>query len=222
MHRLALSFAVLFSFAATAEEVVYQFRSVEDPAFPPDDSICADAPFPVNVKLGASLWSTTTRAVDGKVMNDQVKKIGKATACVELTNFLFPAGLAQNFYVVFDLPSGSYTAVGTCTLTSNNVPLAGLVLAGCALNVVDSPNQVQGGVATSASTFNPAQLAGFNTGSAWTLHVYKQGPNNNSPHNGSNWQWHQDNRSNHRINHAKYYGGKRKHNHSHSGSCNQH
>ena len=96
-------------------------------------------------------------------------RIGKATACVQLTNFLFPPGLQQNFYAVFDLPSGRYTGLGTCTLSSNNVPQAGLVLAGCTLNVVSGPNGVLGGVITSASTFNPVRLPGFSTGSLWTL-----------------------------------------------------
>ncbi|MBL8920254.1 MAG: hypothetical protein JNJ54_15415 [Myxococcaceae bacterium] len=181
---------------AWADEVTYQFRSVEDPAFPPDDSVCAQAPFRVNVKLGASLWSQHTRAVDGRVVLPKVLRVGRATACVELTNFLFPPGLAQNFYVVFDLPSGRYTAVGTCTLTSNDVPTAGLVLAGCALDVVAGPQGVVGGVATSASTFNPARLAGYSTGSSWTLQAYTSAPVGWWPWPGSTgWAFHDDTRT---------------------------
>jgi len=101
--------------------------------------------------------------------------VGTATACVRLTNFLFPSGLQQEFYVVFKLPSGDYTAVGTCTLVSNDVPKAGLVLAGCALKVVNSPSGVAGGVATSTSVFNPFKLTGFATGSYWTLQTYDNG-----------------------------------------------
>ena len=39
------------------EPIVLRFRSIEDPAFPPDRSVCADAGFTTNVFLGASLWT---------------------------------------------------------------------------------------------------------------------------------------------------------------------
>lgn len=195
MQTLSLM-AVLFASLALADEATYQFRSVEDPAFPPDDAICAQAPFRVNVKLGASLWSQLARPVDGRVVIDQLRRVGRATACVQLTNFLFPPGLQQNFYAVFDLPSGRYTGLGTCTLTSNDVPQAGIVLAGCALDVLQGPSGVLGGVITSASTFNPARLAGFNTGSLWTLQVYTSDPVPWwPPWPGSGFQLHDDRRS---------------------------
>ncbi|MDP1825873.1 MAG: hypothetical protein Q8L48_21600 [Archangium sp.] len=206
-----LVFAVLtFSSLALgqANDVSYQFRSVEDPAFPADDTICAQAPFRVNVKLGASLWSQHVRVVDGRIVVDQVLRIGKATACVELTNFLFPPGLQQNFYAVFDLPSGRYTGLGTCTLSSNNVPQAGLVLAGCTLNVVSGPNGVLGGVITSASTFNPARLAGYSTGSLWTLQAYTAQPVPWWPWTGGGqgFQLHDDRRSDDEIDRVRRNG----------------
>ena len=194
MRTLILA-ALTVSSVTLAGEVSYQFRSVEDPAFPADDAICAQAPFRVNVKLGASLWSQYARLVDGRVIDDQVLRIGKATACVELTNFLFPPGLSQNFYAVFDLPSGRYTGLGTCTLSSNDVPKAGLVLAGCTLDVVSGPGGVLGGVITSASTFNPARLAGFSTGSVWTLQAYTSAPVPWWPWGGQGFQLHEDRRS---------------------------
>lgn len=195
--RTLVIVALLSSSIGLAAEVSYQFKSIEDPAFPADDAICAQAPFRVNVKLGASLWSQHTRVVDGRVMDDSVLRIGKATACVELTNFLFPPGLQQNFYAMFDLPSGRYTGLGTCTLSSNNVPQAGLVLAGCALNMVSGPNGVLGGVITSASTFNPARLTGFSTGSVWTIQAYTSAPVSWWPWSGGNqgFQLHEDRRS---------------------------
>lgn len=193
--RIFILLTLLAQSAAFAGEVTYQFRSVEDPAFPADDAICAQAPFRVNVKLGASLWSQYARFVDGRVIDGQVLRIGKATACVELTNFLFPPGLAQNFYAVFDLPSGRYTGRGTCMLSSNDVPRAGLVLAGCTLNVVSGPSGVLGGVITSASTFNPARLAGFSTGSVWTLQAYTSAPVSWWPWGGQGFQLHDDRRS---------------------------
>lgn len=192
--------------AAPADDTTFVFRSVEDAAFPPDDTICAQAPFRVNVKLGASLWSQVTRLVDGRAVVEKAVRVGRATACVELTNFLFPPGLAQNFYAVFDLPLGRFVANGTCTLTSNNVPQAGLVLAGCALKVISGPPGVLGGVVTSASTFNPAQLSGFSTGSVWTLVTYTPSPlswwPSGSP-GSSGWRLHDDCRSDDDVRRAK-------------------
>lgn len=188
--------------APARPEVGYQFKSIEDPAFPADATICAQAPFRVNVRLGASLWSQRTRAVDGRITVDQVRRIGRATACVQLTNFLFPAGLQQKFYAAFDLPSGRYTGLGTCTLSSNNVPQAGLVLAGCTLKVLTGPSGVIGGVITSASTFNPFRLAGFSTGSLWTLQAYTTSPVPWWPSEaGEGFEMHDDQRSDDEIEH---------------------
>ena len=203
--RILTLMIVLSAAAAAADEVTYQFRSVEDPAFPPDASLCSQAPFRVNVLLGASLWSQETREHDGKVAVPQARRIGKATACVQLTNFLFPPGLQQNFYVVFELPSGRYTANGTCTLTSNDVPQAGLVLAGCALKLIGAPAHVLGGAVSSLSTFNPAHLAGFSTGSVWTVQAYTDGeaPPRCAGHEQKDLQHHEDSRSDAEIEAAR-------------------
>lgn len=167
--------AVVVSTVAAGQEVrVHQFRSMDDARVVADPSVCAAAPFAVNLRLAASLWSTQTRSRDGRVVNDDARRIGTATACGQITNFAFPPGLQQNFHVRFDLPDGSYTASGTCTLVSNNVPQGGVVLAGCSLKVISAPHRVVGGMATSASVLNPFGLAGFNTGSYWTLMVYEE------------------------------------------------
>ncbi len=152
---------------------VYQFRTEEDPEVTGADAFCQAAPFPVNVKLNATEWSEKTRSVDGRVVNKDVKRIGSALACAQLTNFAFPPGLQQNFYARFELPDGAYTALGTCTLISNDVPVAGLVLAGCTLKLTQMPAGVVGGAAVSLSVFNPRRLTGFNTGSQWTIQAYE-------------------------------------------------
>jgi len=168
---VALAVCSVPSFAHAAERVV-QFRSAEDPASPPDAAFCAAAPFHANVRLGASLYSYEADHHDGMVKTDEPRKIGTATACAQLTNFLFPAQLQQNFIVRFDLPEGSFTAVGSCTFATNSVPLRGFVLAGCALQMTAFPQGVVGGAAASMSSFNPFKLAGFSTGSYWTLQYY--------------------------------------------------
>jgi hypothetical protein len=154
------------------EPTVLRFRSIEDAAFPPETAICADAGFTPNVYLGASLWSEANTASSGRVVNNSVRRIGRATACVRITDPTFPPNLPQQFYARFDTPEGSFTAGGACTLVSNDVPQAGLVLAGCHLRIIEGPASMRGGVITSLSVFNPRKLPGFNTGSEWTLQFY--------------------------------------------------
>ncbi|HEY6909949.1 MAG TPA: hypothetical protein VI356_11295 [Myxococcales bacterium] len=165
-----------FASAASAETRVVQVRSAEDPASPPDRAFCQSAPFAVTLLLGASLYTYEVEDQTGMIRDEQPRKIGVATACARLTNFTFPAGLQQDFYVRFDLPEGSFTGVGTCTLTSNDVPLAGFVLAGCALKMTSFPAGVVGGGISSLSSFNPFRLPGFATGSYWTLQYYDNAP----------------------------------------------
>ncbi len=154
---------------------VYQFRTEEDPSLAGTaDAFCATAPFPVNVKLNAYAWSNRTRASDGLVVNEDARRLGVVVACAQLTTATFPPGLQQNFYAQFRLPAGTFTALGTCTLISNNVPRAGVVLAGCTLKVEPTAGTV-GGAATSLSVFLPRPIEGFSTGSYWTLALYEHG-----------------------------------------------
>jgi hypothetical protein len=176
---VVLSLLALSQVAWAEGEVVYQFRTEEDPTTPPDPSVCAAAPFVANVKLGASVYVPLHRPRDGKVVSDGPWRVGTATACVRLTDFSFPPGQQVPFYARFNLPAGSFTASGTCTLVSNDVPQAGLVLAGCALKLVDVPRGYVGGTVSSTSVFNPLHLPGYETGSYYTLYAYRQ------PHAGA-------------------------------------
>ena len=161
----------LVALPALAGESTYVFQSQEDAATPADASVCAAAPFVSNVRLGASLWSLETKHRDGRV-KELKHRIGRATACLQLTNFMFPQGLVQSIYVQFDLPQGRYTALGTCTVSSNATPLAFIILAGCTLQLSSVPLGSLGGMATSSSVFNVLHRPGFNTGSTWVLHEY--------------------------------------------------
>jgi hypothetical protein len=172
---VVLGMLALVSVASEAQagEVVYQFRTEEDPASPPDLAVCAAAPFAVNVRLGGSVYVPLHSIRDGQVVFEGRKRVGSATACVRLTDFTFPPGQQVPFYARFNLPDGSFTASGTCTLVSNNVPEAGLVLAGCALKLVDVPRGFVGGTVSSTSVFNPFQLPGYATGSYYTLYAFR-------------------------------------------------
>lgn len=186
--RILIAVTVLGAFAAMADERTFVFRSEEDPSTPPDPAVCAASPFGANVKLGAALYSIRTSRTKGLVRDETWKRIGKATACLELTNVMFPAGLVQNFYAQFDLPQGRYVAQGTCTVSSNTVPQNFIILAGCTLKLITGPAGSNGGMATSASIFNPLKQAGFGTGSIWTIHEYfTPAPHTHGP--PCQWGW---------------------------------
>jgi hypothetical protein len=163
---------VLSPFAAAAQtapaERVFVYRTIEDPSVPSHPVACpyADA----NVFLGAIVRAVETQASDGQDVSDRVAQVGTAAACAKVTS-LAPGAVAP-FYIEFALDDGNYRADGTCTVISNNVPVSGLVLAGCALKIVEAPAGVIGGSFTSNSIFNPFRLAGFNTGSVWTRRTY--------------------------------------------------
>ncbi|GAC1344032.1 MAG: hypothetical protein NVSMB23_18490 [Myxococcales bacterium] len=192
MQRAIVAAALLALLApgpSRAAVTVIQVRSSEDPAAPPDPAVCAAAPFQVNLRLGGSLYSYATDK-HGRVAAEG-RRIGRATACARLTNFLFPTGLAQDFYARFELPQGSFTAVGKCTFITNNVPARGLVVAGCNLEVVGFPrDRFVGGTVTSTSTFNPFRLTGFTTGSYYTLQLYDAAEEDSTAHDSDDaMQW---------------------------------
>ena len=162
--------------AVQAADRTYIFRSVEDASTPPDPAVCAQAPFPTNVQLGGSLWWQQTSPLDGRVEPRLKRRIGKATACVLLTDLSFPPGLDQNFYIAVDLPAGRFTASGSCKLISNDVPVGGLVIGGCSLRLLTWPQRFSGGAVASLSTLNPFRLPGFNTGSTYVLQAFERDP----------------------------------------------
>ncbi|HEX8699861.1 MAG TPA: hypothetical protein VF815_13545 [Myxococcaceae bacterium] len=175
MFRTSVSAAVLLlSSPALAGEVLYQFRSEEDPKAVADPiAACKVAPFEVNVRLPGSLFVPEQNPADGKVKAGGQKKVGTALACVRITDRTFPEGSQADMYARFEVPEGRFVAVGKCTVVSNAVPRAGIVLAGCALKLTEQPAAYAGGFVTSASVFNPLGQPGFNTGSLWTLRVFE-------------------------------------------------
>lgn len=174
MSRTLAALLALVPALALGGERTLVVKTMEDARFPANMETCLSAGYaPLNVILGASVWSLQTKNRDGEVKRDAVKFLGTATGCGQLTNPTpFTAG--QLFLIRFDLADGTYVAKGTCDIVSVTVPTAGIMLAGCALKIVSAPPGVIGGIATSASVFNPAGVPGFGTGSVWTLHLYTQ------------------------------------------------
>jgi hypothetical protein len=177
MQRLIAALAPLLAAAglvlpagAEAKQKVVQLKTLEDPTTQPDAAVCAAAPFKANLKLGARVYAYELS--HGRVIMKSARPVGTATACAQITSFAFPAGIQQKFYLQLNLKDGAYVAIGTCTIISNNVPQGGVIAAGCNLALVSAPAGVLGGSAVSNSVFNPFKLAGFNTGSYWTLNLY--------------------------------------------------
>lgn len=139
------------------------FQTVEDAAIPARP---ADCPWPdANVFLGGRM-----RRLDGGA------ELGIAQACARIGAALEP-GAEVSFYVEFRFDSGDlYRAEGSAHVLTNDLPAAGIVLASCALRLVDGPDGLLGGVVTSVSVFNPARRSGAETGSTWTLHAYFDKP----------------------------------------------
>lgn len=161
---------------ALAREVVYQFRSEEEPQAVADPRACLAAPFPANVQLLGRIFVPEESSEDGKVRSGDQRRLGTALACVRITDRSFSEGSQVDIYARFELPEGRFVAVGQCTALSNTVPRPGVVLAGCALKLTGFPTPYVGGFATSSSLFNPLHLPGYNTGSFWTLRLFEPEP----------------------------------------------
>jgi hypothetical protein len=168
---IVLAAALVLPSTALAGERVLQFRSQEDPSLSGDTAAC---PYPNrNLTLRARLVGYDLDGHTGLVKVDEdPPQFGTAFACGVITDFAFSAGSEALFYVEFNPAQGMYAADGKCRITSNNIPVPHLILAGCALKLVSAPSGVVGGLATSNSVFNPFRLSGFDTGSYWTIRAY--------------------------------------------------
>lgn len=177
MHTrmIAAAALALLALPALAGERVYLLRTQEDP------SVLPDCPAGDTVRLGALVYAPRSRASDGRVMKDAGAPIGTAIGCGKLLSYMpFDPEVQSPFAMRFDLDDGTFTAKGTCTITSLTFPIPGvpapLMLVGCALRVDADPSQgVVNGLATSASVFTPRPLPGYGTGSFWTLQLYTAG-----------------------------------------------
>ncbi len=168
----ALAVALVVASTAAADQTVVQIRTQEDPSVPYDATLCGGAPFSTNIHFEGTAWTFSTRKSDGTVVNDSVAKRGAARACAQITNFSFSAFSTVAFLTRFDLPQGTFTGLGLCTVISNRTPKPGLITAACALQLISFPSGFLGGTATSISIFNPFNLPGFATGSYWTLTLF--------------------------------------------------
>jgi hypothetical protein len=166
------SLLLLAAGAARADERVFVLRTQEHP------SVVPDCPEDDTVRLGALVYAPLVNPLNGAVLRDTLRPIGVAIGCGKLLTYTpFDPEVQSPFSMRFELPGGTYTAHGTCTITSLTFPVPGvpapLLLVGCALDVdADPALGVVNGIATSASVFTPYPLPGYGTGSFWTLQLY--------------------------------------------------
>lgn len=170
---LAMLVVLSISIKAYSGERTFEIHTVDDPGIVIDDSVCASAAFTSNLKVGANAWTYETRTSDGEIVKDLTHKVGTVQACVLITDLNFTQSTIHPMYVQFDLKNGLYNGVGNCTVASNNVPLQGLILAGCTLRLMEQSSGNTVGSAIMSSAFNPFGLSGFAPGSSyWTLRFY--------------------------------------------------
>jgi hypothetical protein len=181
MLRSAAALLALLPALALAGERTLIVKTYEDADYPADPKVCEAAKYdPLNIVLGASVWSLQTNAARGEVMKEGIRFLGSVTACGSAPSLqqVPPPTFADNQYFLmnFELADGTYLFKGECDLASYWVPVPGVLLVGCTLRLVKAPAGVIGGIATSSSVFTPASLQDFATGSVWTLHLYTQDP----------------------------------------------
>ncbi|HET8540204.1 MAG TPA: hypothetical protein VFL83_10070 [Anaeromyxobacter sp.] len=172
MLRAAAVLLALVPALAVGAERVLLLKTFEDEAYPTDPSLCSPTPG-VRKLLGASVWSLQTNAARGEVMNDEVRRLGSVAACATITS-LDPYAPKQYFTIRFELADATYVAQGQCDMVGKDFPAPGLALVGCALGIVQSSDGARG-FATSSTVFVLGEpVAGYGTGSVWTLHLYTQ------------------------------------------------
>jgi hypothetical protein len=171
---LAVAGLSITAAAQEAKQTVILFQSMEDPNFPPNPAICDPAytGFESNSILGASLWVSNTRANDGQVVKEKVRKIGTATACSLATNITPFDGESQSYFegTVGDL---HIAAAGECEFTRNALLEGGPLFAGCYMDVIPerSTEGIKWGTVVNNAIVTLMPVPGLETGSFWSIRL---------------------------------------------------
>jgi hypothetical protein len=151
------------------KEHTYVIRTLEDPSISPiPDSDCPSGPGTL-FKANGYAYAIATRASDGMVVQDHVRRVGIVRTCSRVT--AIAEGATAPSTARIDLGGHTYTASGAGRVTSVGVP-NGAVLLGSALRLNTGPDGFLGGNVTSAGLVLLGPVPGFHTGSFWTLRVY--------------------------------------------------
>jgi hypothetical protein len=180
IRSLLAAALVLAAGAARAEEQVYLFQTQES------DAVTTDCAVEENIVLGAYVYAPRTRANDAKVVREFGQAVGKVVGCGTMPKNVW-FGSKAPFSMDFDLEGRRIYAAGECTVQEIFFPIKNdprpVLLVGCSLTVTPPPEVTDPveraaqkaslrGIATSSSVFMMAPIAGYSTGSYWTLHLY--------------------------------------------------
>jgi hypothetical protein len=173
---LAVAGLCITAAAQEVEKTVILLRSMDDPNIPPDWSRCTSdiTGFDTNVVLGASLWSSNTRANDGQVVKEKVNQIGTANACFQIGSLTAPPFTVESpFYIEINVGDLDITAEGECEATISAIMQGGPIFAGCYGRVIPelSTDGIKWGQVTSNSILTPFPIPGFETGSFWAIQL---------------------------------------------------
>ncbi len=155
------------------EQSIFQVRS-RDAGNPPPElvALCAEkeqeVPTPgvilQTIPLNAEFWSFRTRASDGLVKNEFVRKVGTSAACGYLV--ATGDGVVLALYGDSEVAGLTLEGWGECDLPIAGLPSPGSLTGVCRMLVDADPEQgIAGGIMTSNSVLGEA------TGSFWTIRV---------------------------------------------------
>lgn len=166
--------------AQEKEQSIFQVRSRDVGDAPPElVALCAEkaAEVPIagmvvqTIPLNAEFWALQTRAKDGLVMNEFVRKVGKADACafIVVTEWAAPGVPAETTMALYgdsEVSGLTFEGWGECYLPIVGLPTALSQTGTCHMVLAPDPEQgIAGGIATSNSVFGEA------TGSFWTIRI---------------------------------------------------
>jgi hypothetical protein len=155
------------------EEFTFVLQTKADQNVPADMSVCSRAPFPTNVAIGATVWSVKVRKDTGEVVRQYADQVGTGTACFLFTDLRFLPQSRVKVFAGFNLYDGTYIGSGDCLITSNTIPVRGIVMMGCTAAILDAPPRVIGGLAITTTLMNVASIPGYTTGSTMTIRGYR-------------------------------------------------
>ena len=158
------------AFANLSQETVIHMHSIKDNSIVVDDALCDQAPFPTNVRQASTLWSFKTHKKNGVVKDEASKFVGVVRACGLLTDPTLVAPIQM--LMSFELNDGTYTGVGTCYSSSNDIPVPGVALGGCVLNLNDVPAGYMGGNAIANNMFITFGDPQVESGGWWILRLF--------------------------------------------------
>jgi len=155
------------------EQSIFLVRSRDVGDAPPElVQLCYDLSFEVptegvvlqTIPLNAEFWAFNTRAKDGLVKNEFVRKVGTAAACAYFV--ATTDGLVLALYGDSEVSGITFEGWGECDLPIVGLPAPGSQTGVCSMVMGPDPEQgIAAGIMSSNSVLGEA------TGSFWTIRI---------------------------------------------------